>query len=218
MEAYAFETNPDIIPIVHIFATTKKAEKKRKSSRPASAGRNRGPVSVEAKKTAKKFVSKEPVGIQKAERLTCKEPISLFELSVRRSIQSMKEDVLPDLSLKIDKKTKKRKKRKRLFVLPRPCEGEICKPKVCCWRPSMGYRREEKPKEKKKSTLDKDSTVSIRSSTDGRKRRRMKGDVLREMRAPPTQLWEDVLKAKAEIQVAREMWKRRTIRLSVKVR
>lgn len=218
MEAYAFETNPDIIPIVHIFATTKKAEKKRKSSRPASAGRNRGPVSVEAKKTAKKFVSKEPVGIQKTERLTCKEPISLFELSVRRSIQSMKEDVLPDLSLKIDKKTKKRKKRKRLFVLPRPCEGEICKPKVCCWRPSMGYRREEKPKEKKKSTLDKDSTVSIRSSTDGRKRRRMKGDVLREMRAPPTQLWEDVLKAKAEIQVAREMWKRRTIRLSVKVR
>ncbi|KAK1130142.1 hypothetical protein K0M31_019826 [Melipona bicolor] len=143
-----------------------------------------------------------------------RKPRAPLKLSVPRTVELPREDrlLISRLDLKADEAKKvRKKKRKALFVLPQPCKGEICKPKVCCWRPGVKADRKRRSRGERRSTSD--SAVSVRS-TDKWRRRGMESRALREMRAPPTVLRKELLKAKAEIQMARKP----RVRLSVKAR
>ncbi|CAD1469760.1 unnamed protein product, partial [Heterotrigona itama] len=202
LEAYAFETDPDVVPV--LMPTVRKVERKPKISRV---------VDDELDEEEEKRVVARP---RRSTLIIRKRPRAPMKLSVPRPVELAREDRLLDLDLKADKAKKvRKKKRKALFVLPQPCKREICKPKVCCWRPGVKAERKRRSRGVERSTLG--SAVSVQLA-DKWRRRGMESKALREMRAPPTVFREELLEAKAEIQMAREKAKKSRLRLSVKAR
>lgn len=193
-EAYASETDPDVIP-VPMTMVGKRVEKKLKISRVAADDEESDRL---------------PMRPRKSTILIRRKPRIPLKLSVPYPTELPREIRPLDLDRKMEKAKKmKKKKRKALFVPP--CKGEICKPKVCCWRPGVKAGKKRRSKGERKPTVD--SAVSVRP-TDKWRRRGKESKALREMRAPPTVLREELLKAMAEIQMA----KKSKVRLPVEAR
>lgn len=176
-----------MVPVL-ISTVARKVEKKPKTSRVAAEDK----LDEERKARPRKSVM---VIKRKAPRGPLKSVLRTVELPREDRLLISPLDLLPDEAKKV-----KKKKRKALFVLPQPCKGEICKPKVCCWRP--GVKAERKRRLRGERRLTSDSAVSVRSA-DKWRRRGMKSRAFREMQEPPTVLKEELLEAKAEIEMAK---------------
>lgn len=92
---------------------------------------------------------------------------------------------------------KKKQKPRIKFFLPTPCKGEVCRPKVCCWRTSRRKKgRKRKPSEDSVAVMDHSSSL-ILSKGD-----RKSSSAFREMLRPPSELRYEVERAKREIREA----------------
>ncbi|OAD56179.1 Dynein intermediate chain 3, ciliary [Eufriesea mexicana] len=203
LEKYARD-DPVVIPMAS--PAPRKSDKKRRQSQAASVYEGE-----KAEKVAKKSAAKEEMRSRKSVRRISetKKQLSLQEIATQRSKQSMRDlrDTVA-VSSKKPKTRKKRRKKKRKeirFVLPVPCKGEICRPKVCCWRSGGRERWRERSSIVRRSSMKDGSTASIKSATSDWKFDKKARRLLEEMRKPPTELTEDAARAKAEIKIAATM-------------
>lgn len=197
MEKYLDEDDPFVIPPLTMMS--RKSEKKRRASRGASM------YEVDRGERVSKKSSIKGLRRRTMKRTTvAKKQLSMSEVTIQRSKQSISEFILADSleKLKTRKKSKKKKRKGIRFVLPVPCKAEICRPKVCCWRLGERGRWKERSAIVRRSSEEDTSTTSIKSATSDWKFDKKTSVLLAEMRKPPTELTEDAARARAEIKIA----------------
>ncbi|XP_031774950.1 dynein intermediate chain 3, ciliary-like isoform X1 [Apis florea] len=188
LEQYA-DDDPDIIPLT-VSMQVKKSDKRRKPSEPVidipekSEVTKRELLKVRREKLVKKIPKKKPTSVLKV-------PSKITDVLIKKEL----EKIIPEIMHK--KKVEKVKPKTVKLKLPDPCKDVICKPKVCCLKRGARVRRRKKVK---------------KHETEAAKRKREKEQlIIMKIQAPPTELKEDVLRAKAEIKLAQMKKKHRKI-------
>ncbi|KOC61089.1 Dynein intermediate chain 2, axonemal [Habropoda laboriosa] len=206
LEKYAHETDPDIVPVYPQVAATKKQEKKK---RKVEGSEKETPV-----KGSKDFTEeareadlekKSSTRVRKKAKSTSKVADSWKKSAKTESA------VIDPCGEGLDESVEERKKPKKSkisFTLPVPCKGEVCKPKVCCWRPGKKGRRKVKLRKEKsrtdRSLITEASGICVTKPMPPRARRHQtkKRDIVCEMRQPPLVLREEAARAKEELRRA----------------
>ncbi|XP_026300826.1 dynein intermediate chain 3, ciliary isoform X4 [Apis mellifera] len=176
MEQY-MDDDPDIIPFV-VSTQVKKADKRRKPSEPVIDVAEKSEISKREisksrkEKLMKKTMKKKPVSVMKV-------PSKVTDVMIKKEL----EKIIPE---KHEKKMEKVKAKTVKLKLPDPCKDVICKPKVCCLKRGMRVRRKKRKEETEAAKW---------------KREREKLIIMK-IQAPPMELKEDVMRAKAEIKLA----------------
>lgn len=179
LEQYA-DDDPDIIPLA-VSMQVKKSDKRRKPSEPVIEIPEKPEVT---KRELLKVRREKPVKKMPKKKLTSvlKVPSKITDVLIKKEL----EKIIPEIIH--EKKVEKVKPKTVKLKLPDPCKDVICKPKVCCLKRGARVRRRKKVK---------------KPETEAAKRKREKEQlIIKRIRAPPTELKEDVLRAKAEIKLA----------------
>ncbi|XP_076621609.1 dynein intermediate chain 3, ciliary [Colletes latitarsis] len=193
LEKYVAENDPDVCPAGPQFGTTKKQERRQRRRSLYDEDESKD----DRKKDGKKMSMRESVA---AKRKKSRKMKQLPQRDGQSSKQSMREDSFLESKTKIakEKATMKKRKRQISFVLPVPCKGEICKPKVCCFRTRKKEKRIGKLGADRKLSTDKSSRESLRGS-----RKRTKASVFSKMLDLPLELTREVERARREIAEAK---------------
>ncbi|CAL7948635.1 unnamed protein product [Xylocopa violacea] len=190
LEAYEKQSDPHVYPGFPTQSSLKKLEKRLKSSHTVEQEH----IEPRPRKALRKITKAKPIEIEK-------KPKSVASAQFVHLSKELSE--AKTLASRLDEDTdeaRETREPKSLFKLPVPCEGEVCRPKVCCWRPGKkGRRKGRKARVSKKAFTDV-SIVSLKKPTDGSKSRKKMSRMVKEMWEPPTVLREDVERAKMEFQ------------------
>ncbi|XP_076234028.1 dynein axonemal intermediate chain 2 [Calliopsis andreniformis] len=196
---YEEEGDPDVCPVRFTFAPMKKQDRRRRRSMQAIDEAQETASKDEQRKSK---IRKSHSRMDSTKRKRTLKSISQLEKPMKTVESSSLRSLMEDSSTKFTSRTaigrerKKKQKPKIKFFLPTPCKGEVCRPKVCCWRTGRRKRGREKKRGEDASTL-MDSVPMMLS-----KRHKKRYSILREMLEPPSVLRYEVERAKREIREA----------------
>ncbi|XP_076390927.1 dynein axonemal intermediate chain 2-like [Megachile rotundata] len=203
MEEYAAESDPDLRPVPVQVQARKQERKPRRGEASASADDMDSSASKRDTRTKSRRIH-----VRKRTTLGTSGRIS-EALTAEGSDDESSAKLLQD---ELKRKRRKGRKPKITFTYPVPCKGEICKPRICCYRKERETRKERTGRETRESTDIEERTESTSvkwtsvKPTVGRKQ----AAILREMKKPPSELTREARRARAEI--SEMIVKTRTVR------
>ena len=194
---YEAEGEPAICPTRQTYGPSKKQDRRRRKSQHAPDGdqsKHERRRSSRGKKISEEAIE-DPRKKQSGKRLA---RLSKSASKPVASIRPVKEEDYDSRMITEEPERRTKRKQKVLFVLPKPCKGEVCQPKVCCWRASRRKKGKKRPSRKSVTELMDTSSLRLPKPRPGSRR----ALILREMLDPPSMLVHEVARAKREIKEA----------------
>nr|XP_034180594.1 dynein intermediate chain 3, ciliary-like isoform X1 [Osmia lignaria]XP_034180595.1 dynein intermediate chain 3, ciliary-like isoform X1 [Osmia lignaria]XP_034180596.1 dynein intermediate chain 3, ciliary-like isoform X1 [Osmia lignaria] len=203
IDEYSTESDPNLRPVAQQAQTRKQERRIRRASEAVSEEDDVQLMNEQQTKEMESKMKEEMRERRKTRRIQVKKRPPL-KVAARVSEGSITEKIPTQSTSKLVLDASKRRRRrgpktKISFSLPIPCKGEVCKPRVCCWREGVKEKRSEKPKiEERKSSIDSVQWAASKPT----KRRGKQARILQEMMEPPSDLTLEVQRAREEIREA----------------